>query len=365
VSHIDDLIKQYCPDGVPFRSLGEVLQIKNGKDHKALADGNVPVYGSGGIMRFADAAAAVGPSVLIPRKGSLGNVFYVEGPFWVVDTIFRTEINTSIVEPRFIFHYLLTMRLAEMNQAGGVPSQTQSALSALVIPVPPIEVQREIVSILDTFTQLEAELEAELEARRKQYEHYRNELLSFGPETKWTYLPRISINRDSERKPVRKDARIHGNVPYYGASGVVDFVDENIFDDDLLLISEDGANLLARSTPIAFSVSGPSWVNNHAHVLEFETHVEQRFVEIYLNSIDLGPYVAGGAQPKLNQTNLNKIPIPHPPFEVKARIVSGLDDFHLLLTSISMGLPAEVEARRKQYEYYRDKLLTFKELDVA
>lgn len=166
-------------DAVPWMSMSEVLRIKNGKDHKALAEGDIPVYGSGGVMRYVDTAAAEGPSVLIPRKGSLGNLFYVEGPFWVVDTIFRTEIDASIVEPKFLFHQLLTMRLGDMNQAGGVPSQTQSALNRLKIRVPSLEVQREIVQILDQFIQLESELEAELEARRKQYEFYRDRLLTF------------------------------------------------------------------------------------------------------------------------------------------------------------------------------------------
>src|SRR5690606_22286614 len=91
VSRIDQLIAEFAPEGVELKPLGEVLRIKSGKDHKPLGDGDIPVYGSGGIMRYADTAAAVGPSVLIPRKGSLGNLFYVEGPFWVVDTIFRTE----------------------------------------------------------------------------------------------------------------------------------------------------------------------------------------------------------------------------------------------------------------------------------
>lgn len=183
MSRIDKLIAELCPSGVEFKTLGDVLRIKNGKDHKQLGDGEIPVYGSGGIMRYVDTSAAEGPSVLIPRKGSLGNVFYVEGPFWVVDTIFRTEIDTSQVEPKFVYHQLLTMKLGEMNQAGGVPSQTQSVLNSLKFPVPPLGVQREIVRVLDQFTQLAAELEAELEARRRQYAHYRDRLLTFHEST--------------------------------------------------------------------------------------------------------------------------------------------------------------------------------------
>lgn len=171
----------------------------------------------------------------------------------------------------------------------------------------------------------------------------------------------IAINLDSKRKPVTKSSRQPGNIPYYGASGIVDYVSDYIFDGDYLLISEDGANLLARSTPIAFSISGKSWVNNHAHVLQFNTYAERRFAEFYLNSIDLSPYISGGAQPKLNQANLNRIPIPVPPLEEQSRIVAILDQFDALVNDLSSGLPAEIKARRQQYEHYRNRLLTFRE----
>lgn len=175
-------------------------------------------------------------------------------------------------------------------------------------------------------------------------------------------LPDISTNCDRQRKPVTKGNREAGEYPYYGASGIVDYVANYLFDGEYLLVSEDGANLLARSTPIAFSISGKNWVNNHAHVLQFETYEMQKYVEIYLNSIDLSKYISGGAQPKLNQENLNKIPIPVPSFERVKQIVDILVRFDSLCTSMSNGLPAEIEARQKQYEYYRDKLLSFKEL---
>ena len=103
-----------------------------------------------------------------------------------------------------------------------------------------------------------------------------------------------------------------GVYPYYGASGIVDYVADYIFDGDTLLVSEDGANLLARSTPVAFSVSGRYWVNNHAHILKFENMATQRFVEFYLESVKLDEYITGAARPKLNQKALNSIPIPIP-----------------------------------------------------
>lgn len=172
-------------------------------------------------------------------------------------------------------------------------------------------------------------------------------------------LGKISENCDRQRKPVTKGKRTSGEYPYYGASGIVDYVSDYIFDGDYLLVSEDGANLLARSTPIAFSISGKTWVNNHAHVLKFDSYALRRYVEIYLNSIDLSKYISGGAQPKLNQDNLNKIPIPVPGADRVKYIVEILDRFDTLCNNISEGLPAEIEARRKQYEYYRDKLLSF------
>ena len=175
-------------------------------------------------------------------------------------------------------------------------------------------------------------------------------------------LDMISENCDRQRKPVSKEKRETGEYPYYGASGIVDYVSDYIFDGDYLLVSEDGANLLARSTPIAFSISGKNWVNNHAHVLKFDTYELRRYVEIYLNSIDLSKFISGGTQPKLNQENLNKIMIPVPREEKVQYIVNILDRFATLCNDLSAGLPAEIEARQKQYEYYRDKLLSFKEI---
>lgn len=174
-------------------------------------------------------------------------------------------------------------------------------------------------------------------------------------------LDEISENCDSQRKPVTSGKREAGNIPYYGASGIVDYVKDYIFDGDYLLVSEDGANLIARSTPIAFSISGKTWVNNHAHILKFAEYATRRYIELYLNSIDLSPYITGGAQPKLNQQNLYKIVIALPCIERQREIVSVLDRFDTLCNNLSSGLPAEIEARTKQYEYYLDKLLSFKE----
>ena len=129
-------------------------------------------------------------------------------------------------------------------------------------------------------------------------------------------LPELGQNLDNRRVPITSGDRKTGIYPYFGASGIVDYVDDYIFDEDILLISEDGANLLARTTPIAFSATGKVWVNNHAHVMRFDKMAMQVYVENLLNSIDISGYVTGTAQPKLNQAKLNSIPIPVPNIKV-------------------------------------------------
>lgn len=136
------------------------------------------------------------------------------------------------------------------------------------------------------------------------------------------HLPDVSENLDSRRIPITSGSRKAGQYPYYGASGIVDYVEEYIFDEDLLLISEDGANLLARVTPIAFPSSGKVWVNNHAHVVRFSNAFTQCYVENLLNMIDISHYVTGTAQPKLNQAKLNTIPIPDPPAELQKQFAA-------------------------------------------
>ncbi len=241
-------------------------------------------------------------------------------------------------------------------------SATDMAKISIPIPCPEdseksLEIQTEIVRILDAFTELTAELTAELTVRKRQYNYYRDQLLKFEEgDVEWKTLGDLAENLDSMRKPITSGLRESGDIPYYGASGIVDYVKDYIFDCDLLLVSEDGANLLARNTPIAFSISGKSWVNNHAHVLKFETYAERRYVEYYLNSIDLTPYISGAAQPKLNKKNLESISIPDRSPEEKKRIVAFLDKFDALTNSITDGLPREIALRQKQYEYHVQNL---------
>jgi len=154
-----------------------------------------------------------------------------------------------------------------------------------------------------------------------------------------------SENLDSKRKPVTKSVRANGEYPYYGASGIVDYVEDFIFNEPLLLVSEDGANLITRNTPIAFSVDGKIWVNNHAHILKFINQVTQKYVENYINQIDISNFVTGSAQPKLNQKKLNLIPIPMPPIDIQQSIVERIE-----------GEKQIIEGNKKLIEIYTQKI---------
>ncbi|MBJ3559080.1 restriction endonuclease subunit S [Salmonella enterica subsp. enterica serovar Derby] len=272
---------------------------------------------------------------------------------------------------KYVYYWLNTLPSELVD--GDHKRQWISNYAQKKVPVPcpanpekSLAIQAEIVRILDKFTELTAELTAELTMRKKQYNYYRDQLLCFDEaEVEWKTLGDLGENLDSKRKPITSGLREAGSIPYYGASGIVDYVKDYIFDGDFLLISEDGANLLARNTPIAFSISGKSWVNNHAHVIKFDSYAERRYVEYYLNSIDLSPYISGAAQPKLNKKNLESIRIPNPSPEDKERIVSILDKFDALTNSINEGLPREIELRQKQYEHYRDLLFSFPKPEAA
>lgn len=145
----------------------------------------------------------------------------------------------------------------------------------------------------------------------------------------WCRLGQMSINRDGERNPISLLDRNNREkiYDYYGASGVIDKIDGYTHEGELLLISEDGANLLSRSTPIAFIARGKYWVNNHAHVLETVHRITLDYLKCYINSIDIKPFVTGGFQPKLSQGNLNIIPIPLPPISFQEKFIEFISDF--------------------------------------
>lgn len=179
----NELMREFHSREIQYLPLKDILQIKNGRDYKHLGKGKYPVYGSGGIMTYVDSYSYDKPSVLIPRKGSIDKLYYVEEPFWTVDTIFYTIIDKSIAIPKYVYYCLSKEHLEKLNKAGGVPSLTQAVVGKVQIPVPNLGLQREVVRLLDNFSNLISDisdgLPAEIEARQKQYEYYRDKLLTF------------------------------------------------------------------------------------------------------------------------------------------------------------------------------------------
>lgn len=370
MKNLDTLINELCPEGVEFVKLGDICEVQRGKrlTKKQLSDqDNYPVF-HGGIQPigyYSKCNRKANTVMIINVGASAGTIGFCEQDFWSSDGCYCLS-HVNELSARYLYFLLSKNQHYFQSKVrhGGIPTLDALVVKNFEIPLPPIEVQTEIVRILDKFTELEAELEAELDCRKRQYEFYRDKLLSFenvgGQNVEWKKMSEICLNCDSKRKAITSSKREAGKIPYYGASGIVDYVRDYIFDGNYLLVSEDGANLLARNTPIAFSITGKNWVNNHAHVLKFDNINTQKFVEYYLNSISLSPWISGAAQPKLNQENLNKMKLPIPPLAEQERIVSILDRFESLTTSLTAGLPAEIAARRQQYEHYRDELLTFK-----
>jgi type I restriction enzyme S subunit len=163
------------------------------------------------------------------------------------------------------------------------------------------------------------------------------------PET-WTRTAfgRITANFDGQRKPVKSDdrAKRRGAYPYYGASGIIDSIDAYLFDGEYLLIGEDGANLLSRSTPIAFQAAGQFWVNNHAHIVQTLGEMPLAYLELFVNGFDLQEFVTGSAQPKLTQAALNRIPVPVPPLAEQREIVARVSALFARADAIDARLTA-------------------------
>jgi type I restriction enzyme M protein len=256
-----------------------------------------------------ESSARVAPrdSTIIITRVSVGKFAFPDDDFAInQDLTALVSKDIERLSPEFvriIAPYIAS--IVERNAEGiGVRGVTRSFLSDLGIPLPPLNIQKGIVAEIEDYQKV-------INGARVVVDNYRPRI-PIHPDWPMVKLGSLAKNLDSRRVPITKGDRKEGQFPYYGASGIVDHVAEYIFDEDILLISEDGANLLARSTPIAFSVSGKCWVNNHAHVLKFENPATQKFVEVYLNAISIDEFVTGAAQPKLNQQALNNIPIPIP-----------------------------------------------------
>lgn len=223
----------------------------------------------------------------------------------------------------YIYHYFKNniYLLEEGFKGVGLKHLSKEYLNELKIPLPPLAIQEEIVAKCEAIDTKVESAKAKIETAKGAIEEIVSNLTKY----KFEKLEDIAENWDSKRQPVRSNNRKNGIYPYYGASGIVDYVDSYLIDDNVLLVSEDGANLKVRNTAIAFTAIGKIWVNNHAHILKFSNINTHKITELYLNHIDLSEFITGSAQPKLSQSNLNRIKIPLPPIETQETIIAEIE----------------------------------------
>ncbi len=399
---IERLLQTLAPKGVEFRKLGEVCESTNKKTLKISEvsevknKGMYPVINSGrDLYGYYHDFNNDGENITIASRGEYaGFINYFNEKFFAGGLCYPYKVkDTNELLTKFLYFYLKTNEIQIMENLvsrGSIPALNKADIETLTIPIPPLEIQQEIVKILDAFTELNTELNTELKARKKQYEYYQNMLLDFKdtnqnhkdakmsaktyPKPLQTLLQTLAPKGvefrklgevceilDNRRIPIAKNKRNPGIYPYYGANGIQDYIDSYIFDGDFVLVGEDGSVINKDNTPVVNWASGKIWVNNHAHVLQTKNELKLKFLYFYLQTIDVS-YCVAGTPPKINQENLKKITIPIPPLEIQQEIVKILDQFLALTTDLLAGIPAEIEARKKQYEYYREKLLTFKPL---
>ncbi|HEM6435411.1 TPA: restriction endonuclease subunit S [Streptococcus suis] len=395
--------------------LKDIAKLKNGKDWKSLSVGDVSVYGSGGAMgEFVSEYAYNKPTVLIPRKGSISNLFYLEKPFWNVDTIYYTEIDDSQVVPRYLYYYLTTIDLESMATNPTRPSLTQAILDKIPIPVPSLPIQQRIVQVLDNFdavcNDLSIGLPKEIELRQKQYDYFREKLLTFTAEGvypgQWT-VDSGQWTVDSERGPsdlIRLLQWVFGTIRVeLGAVATVQRgasprpISSYLTEDEDAIpwikigdtlsnskyitsteqkISQAGAkksrllkkgdfilsNSMSYGRPYILQIDGAIH-DGWASISDFEETINPDFLYQYLLSQRVQSYwdskINSGSVSNLNSGIIKSLEINLPSLSTQKRIVAILDKFDELTNSISQGLPKEIELRQKQYEYFRDTLLNF------
>ena len=292
--------------------LADVCRIRYGKDHKRLESGDVPVFGSGGVMRYVAEKIYDGPSVLIPRKGTLGNLFFSEGPFWTVDTLFWTEINESRVLPRYLYYALKNRDLASLNIGTAVPSLSVDVLNEVELRLPGMAEQATVTCLLgslDAKVSLNNQINGYLlEAATARFEQALvNKRYAF----KFSELVELE---DSKRVPLNSRDRENrkGPYPYYGATSIMDYVDDYLFDGIRVLLGEDGTVIREDGRPVLQYVWGKYWVNNHAHILKAKADYSLEAIYIALARTAINHIVTGAVQMKISQKNLSNLELELP-----------------------------------------------------
>ncbi|WP_149711031.1 restriction endonuclease subunit S [Campylobacter concisus] len=382
MSKIFDLINELCPDGVEFRELGEIADIEKGTQlNKSLLskDGKYPVM-NGGInpSGYWHEYSHDADMIVISQGGaSAGYVNWLDTRFFAGAHAFVINAKEKYILKRYAFHYLKRnqQNFMQSQYGAGIPALAKSELEKFKLPVPPMEVQREIVRILDSFTLLTAELTAELTARKKQYEFYRDFLLSFdeldknGGGCELKMLGDIGEVRMCKRI-LKEQTSANGEIPFYkiGTFGkeADAYISKELFDEyrskysypkiGEVLISASGTigrAVIFNGNDAYFQDSNIVWIEND------EGQVLNRYLFYFYQIADWN-IAEGGTIKRLYNDNLKKIKIPVPSLQTQQKVVEILDKFDTLVNSITDGLPREIELRRKQYEHYRELLLNFK-----
>lgn len=397
MSKLQELIDKLCPNGVEFKPLGEVCIFKRGNalSSKNVIKGEVPVMAGGQKPSFYhNTPNRTGETIVVAGSGAYaGFVTYWNIPIFVSDA-FSVHPNDKLLT-KYVFYFLKNFqeKIHATKKGAGVPHVHGSDIAKFTIPVPPIEVQEEIVRILDSFSDYAAELQAELQARKQQYEYYRNLLLTFNPSaygcgtddeqkdgvTTWGgHNYKIQWKKMGEignicmcKRILKHQTNTKSGIPFYkiGTFGKVadSYISEDLFMEYKKKYSfpQKGEILISASGTIGraviydgedayFQDSNIVWINND------ESMVLNKYLYYFYQIVDWN--VEGGTIKRLYNTNLSNTPIPIPPLELQEKIVAILDRFETLVNDLTNGLPAEIAAVKDQYEYYRNKLLTFKKL---
>ena len=383
---VEQLIQQYCPDGVEYKRLGDVCLMERGTSATkgTMQEGDIPVISGGRQPAFyCSQSNREGKTITVAGSGAgAGYVQYWDKPIFVCDA-FSIKGNDSL-NTKFIYYFLSSIqeKIYATKKGGGVPHVHISSIDKFEIPVPPLPVQEEIVRILDTLT----ELQTELQKRKQQYEYYRDKLLSFSDlgnrggrnvSVEWKKLGDVATIKTG-RRFVRTDIRESG-VPcfhygdlytYYGLTAIQTkgYLDAELASKLRFAQPNDVVVVCAGENDMDIGV-GVAWLGNEPAVVHdacciLHHNQNPRYISHFLRThnyhLQMKKYVKNGKISSLPSSGLANALIPIPSLEEQERIATILDKFYSLTTDITAGLPAEIEARRKQYEYYRDKLLTFK-----
>lgn len=390
MSRLDDLIAELCPDGVPYRPLGEVLSYEQPTKYlvqsAAYSDAfKMPVLTAGQTFILGYTDEAEGALECSPDQPVVIFDDFTTAHQWV-DFAFKAKSSAmKILRPRNGSAATLRYAFFTMQSMRFVPSQHErhwiSKYSLLRIPVPPLEVQGEIVRILDLFTALEAELEAELEARRQQFVSFRERALDFEGRDDVAWLPMAELGVFTRGRRFTKEDRVAEGIPSihygeiytdYGTTATRATSHVRVEMAQQLRYAPPGAVIFAgvgeTVDDVAKAVAwrGTDPVAIHDDCFAFVHTLNPDYVAFAVQTRRWNeakaPYVSRAKMKRVSAESLGRLRIPVPSREEQASIVERLTAFDALVNDISVGLPAELEARRKQYAYYRDKLLTFKEL---